>query len=352
MEQGTEQSQISPLVQQHIDLFACPKCQGALRLSEDCRMIGCMACHHLFASDSGVPLLFWPNEWGLNTDVTEAVRAFYEENPFPNYEHFDSEWSLREAARRGIFARLLDEQMSRDARVLEVGCGTGQLSNFLGMKWGRGVFGTDLCLNSLRLGQQFKVNHHIDNVAFLQMNLFRPVFKPESFDLIICNGVLHHTSQPQLGFETISALVKKGGIVIIGLYNQYGRVFTDLRRLIFKASGNRFRFLDSRLRRGDVSDARKQIWFMDQYQHPHESKHTIGQVLRWFDGAGIEFVNSVPKASVSESFSEDEELFAANARGSWLDHFIVQAGAIFSGAREGGFFVMIGRKGRASQRTL
>ena len=288
--------------------------------------------------------MFWPNNWDAKTDVTDVVKSFYEENPFPNYEDMDSDWSLREKAEQGIFARLLDEQIAHGANVLEVGCGTGQLTNFLGLRWGRSVFGADICLNSLKLGQEFKQDNQTDNAAFVQMNLFKPVFKPESFDLVICNGVLHHTSDPLLGFESISRLVKKGGHIIVGLYNKHGRRPTDTKRLIFRVSGGRFRFLDSRLRNRDIGEARKQTWFMDQYRHPHESKHTIGEVMRWFERIDFDFVNSIPKATAFAAFDPDEQLFEANPKGSRLDHFIVQAGMLLSGGGEGGFFIVIGRK--------
>ncbi|MCH7745370.1 MAG: methyltransferase domain-containing protein [Chloroflexi bacterium] len=211
METETIPSTIPSLVSQNVDLFACPVCGASLSISQDGQAMRCSECSHTFECENGIPLMFWPNEWDSKTDVTEVVKSFYEENPFPNYEDMDSEWSLREKAEQGIFARLLDEQIAHGAKVLEVGCGTGQLSNFLGLRWGRSVFGADICLNSLKLGQGFKQDNQVDNTAFVQMNLFRPVFKPESFDLVICNGVLHHTSDPFLGFESISRLVKKGG---------------------------------------------------------------------------------------------------------------------------------------------
>jgi SAM-dependent methyltransferase len=188
------------LIVKNLDLFVCPACRAELRLSNESQQVLCENGQHVIESDQGIPLLFWPNDWNAQTDVTEIVKAFYEENPFPGYEDVDSSWSLREKARKGIFGRLLDEQMPHDSRILEVGCGTGQLSNFLGMTWGRTVFGADLCLNSLKLGQKFKHKTDIRNVAFLQMNLFRPVFKDCLFDLVICNGVLHHTADPYLGF--------------------------------------------------------------------------------------------------------------------------------------------------------
>jgi len=335
---------ISSLVLQHLDVFACPACGGPLQPGGD--TLTCISQpQHAFPSRDGVPLLFWANEWDQSKhDVTQTIRSFYEANPFPNYEDLDSAWSLREKAKRSVFARWLDEQLPHGVRILEAGCGTGQLSNFLATTWGRTVFGSDLSLSSLALAQQFKDRNGIDRAAFLQMNLFRPAFKTETFDLIICNGVLHHTSDPFLGFQSLGRLVKRGGLIIIGLYNTYGRIPTHLRRAIFRLSGNRLTFLDPRLREKKVGTLRKQIWFMDQYKNPHESAHTIGEVLTWFDRTGFEFVNGIPKPKAFEPLSADEKLFLPGPRGSRLDHVLVQLSLLASGGKEGGFFIMIGRK--------
>ena len=333
-----------PLIAEHMDLLACPACGGRMETSDADRSIQCADCVRSFSSEDGVPQLFWPHDTDSDDDVTEIVKAFYEETPFPNYDDVDSEQTLREKAERGIFARLLDEQIPHGATVLEVGCGTGQLSNFLGLKWGRSVFGADMCLNSLKLGQGFKRRNEIDNVAFVQMNLFRPVFRPEGFDLVICNGVLHHTSDPFGGFQSISRLVKPGGHILIGLYNTYGRIPTDVRRIIFSLTGGRLAFLDPRMRDESINDTRKQTWFADQYRHPHESKHTMGEVIEWFDRTSFEFTNSIPKVTAFDTVAPDERLLMAHSRGTRLDHFISQAGMLLGGGKEGGFFVMIGRK--------
>ena len=330
---------------QHIDIFCCPACGGSLKVPGDRSGMECSECHRYFRGENGIPLLFWPNEWEESKeDVTDAVRSFYEENPFPSYEDLDSSESLRQKAEKGVFARLLDDQIPYGARVLEVGCGTGQLSNFLGMRWGRSVLATDICLNSLRMGHDFKEKNQIANVCFVQMNLFRPVFRQDTFDLVICNGVLHHTSDPFSGFQSISGLATKGGYLIVGLYNTYGRIPQDIRRLIFRLTGDRLKFLDSRLRDSSIGDARKHIWFLDQYKNPCESKQTIGEVLSWFDRSGVEFVNSIPKCRALEPFSPREKLFEARSRGTGFDHFLVQLGMLLSGGREGGFFTMIGRR--------
>ncbi|MBU1630874.1 MAG: methyltransferase domain-containing protein [Candidatus Omnitrophica bacterium] len=328
---------------EHLDIFVCPACGGDLQIADD--EIKCLKCLNCYQVEDEVPLLFWPHENGIvqKKDVTNMVKKFYEKTPFPNYEEFENVGGLIQKAQTGIFARLLNEQVPFNIRVLEVGCGTGQLSNFLGVAH-RIVFGTDMCLNSLKLGQEFKKRNGLERVGFYQMNLFRPIFREESFPLVICNGVLHHTSAPFSGFQSISRLVKKGGYILIGLYNRYGRITTDIRRSIFKISSDRFKFLDSRLRDKNIGELKKLTWFMDQYKNPHESGHTIREVLGWFEQIGFDFVNGIPKLKAFETFSENERLFKSNPEGNWLDHFLVQTHLLFTGSKEGGFFLMIGRK--------
>lgn len=336
---------VSPLWQQHQDIIACPKCAGQMQLSPDRNTLGCLQCRQEYPFQEGVPRLFWSNDWkDSRKDVTETMRSFYERTPFPNYDDIDSRWSLREKAGKGLFASLLDDQIPHGARVLEAGCGTGQLSNFLGMTHGRTVFAADMCLNSLALAHGFKSGNGIENTAFLQMNLFRPAFRPESFDLVISNGVLHHTSDPKLGFRSIAKLVKKGGFIIVGLYNSFGRIPTYATRAMLALTRDRVRGLDPKLRTPQGGAARKQAWFMDQYKNPHESAHTIGEVLRWFSEEGFEFMNSVPKSRMFEHFAPDEQLFTPHQAGGRVDHFFIQLQMLLSGGADGGLFVMIGRK--------
>lgn len=327
------------------DIFLCPKCEGNIIISESGESFKCVSCNKNYDFSQGIMQSFCPHEPMKDpADVTETVRAFYEENPFPNYQNLDSKESLMKKAEQGLFAYLLNQQIPYHARVLEVGCGTGQLSNYLGITAGRNIFGTDLCLNSLKLGQKFKEENNINNTAFVQMNLFKPVFKPESFHIVICNGVLHHTSDPFGGFKSISKLVKKGGIIVIGLYNKYGRIANDIRRIIFKLTGNRFLKLDSHIRKSKLTDLRKHTWFMDQYKHPHESKHTIGEILKWFEATGFNFKNSIPKSKPFTEFSNNENLFETNPHGSAFDHFLVQLKMMITPHNEGGFFTIIGQK--------
>jgi SAM-dependent methyltransferase len=305
----------------------------------------CGDCRHSFPIVDDIPQLFWPHEKIADpSDVTNIVKAFYEETPFPNYDDHDSVRSLINKSRRGAYARRLDESIRYNTSVLEVGCGTGQLTNFLGISC-RHVVGTDICLNSLRLGEAFRKEHGLSRARFMQMNLFRPAFAQEQFDVVLCNGVLHHTADPYGGFRSIASLVKPGGYIVIGLYNTYGRLFTDFRRQVFKLIGGRAKWVDPILRQPGMSGEKRRAWFADQYQHPHESKHTFGEVLQWFDETGFDFVRGIPALRPDDDGLDGVSLFDSQSPGSPLEHGIVQATQIVAaGQREGGFFIMIGRK--------
>jgi carbamoyltransferase len=323
-------------------LLSSPCCGSDLRFGAD--HYACSACRHRYPVESGIPLLYWPHERvGDPNDVTERVKAFYEETPFPNYDDHDSVRSLIEKSRRGGYARDLNDAIPYNSTVLEVGCGTGQLSNFLGISC-RHVVGTDLCLNSLKLGEEFRARHHLARVAFVQMNLFRPCFKPEQFDVVLCNGVLHHTSDPFGGFQGLVKLVKPGGHIVIGLYNTWGRLMTDLRRILFRLTGGRARWLDPYLRSTRLARDKERAWFADQYRHPHESKHTMGEVLRWFERTGIEFVRGVPSLRPAGSDEEPGGLLDPAPPGTALDRACAQLRMVATGSREGGFYIMIGRR--------
>ncbi|MBF0540028.1 MAG: methyltransferase domain-containing protein [Nitrospirae bacterium] len=322
-------------------LISCPKCSGNL----DKNNVGyiCNQCNQKYDIEDGIVKLFYFPEFEKDTNVTEKIKSFYEKTPFPNYDDFDNIAQLMEKSRKGVFVKLLDEQIPFNSSIIECGCGTGQLSNFLSIS-NRTVLGTDMCLNSLRLANEFKIKNELNTVNFIQMNLFYPAVKEKSFDVVISNGVLHHTSDPFLGFKTISTLVKPGGHILIGLYHKYGRIYTNIRQFIFNMTKDSFKFLDKRLIADEANESRKNAWFQDQYKNPHESKHTIAEVMQWFNTCGFQFIKSIPKDGIYESFSEDERLFESDESVGSFERYIKELSMIFTNSKDSGFFIMIGKK--------
>lgn len=337
-----EQTSAMPAqVREHLSVLRCPRCAASLDIASDVGSLRCRGCSTVFSVEDGIPELFTAAPQAVN-DVTERMQEFYEVTPFPNYEDLESIGDLVRKAEGGQFAKCLNEQLPFNIRMLEVGCGTGQLTNYLALAH-RTVFGADMCRASLRLAEAFRARHGIARAGFYQMNLFAPPFASESFHVVICNGVLHHTSDPRGGFRSLAQLVKRGGYVLIGLYNRYGRLPTDARRAMFRFSGRRFAALDPQLR-SCASSKKWEAWFRDQYENPHESKHTIGEVLQWFDREGFDFVYGVPNPKAFHGFASSDRMFVPHPKGTIFDHAMVQLASVIQGWREGGLFIMIGQR--------
>jgi hypothetical protein len=113
---------------------------------------------------------------------------------------------------------------------------------------------------------------------------------------------------------------------------------------VFRVTGDRFLSLDPVLRNPDVSSAKKRAWLVDQYKHPRETKHTIGEAIRWLREVGFSFVKSIPRTKLFQPISDADRLFEAESPGNAAERLLVELGMTFRGSREGGFFTVIGRR--------
>ncbi len=324
------------------DVLCCPACQGNLDIYR--QSYRCAICGRSFGVVDGLPQFLVPSDLGTGeNEVMETVRMFYEETPFPSYEDIEDVASLMEKTRRSVFAKMLNDQVPFGARVLDAGCGTGQMTNYLSIA-SREVVGADMCLNSLRLAMDFRDAHCLDRAHFVQMNLFHPCLKSGTFDLVISNGVLHHTNNPSKAFHVLSRLVRPGGYFLVGLYHRYGRLATDVRRQIFRLTNDRLKWLDRRATAINVGEVRRETWFRDQYKNPHESKHTVEEVLEWFEDSDFSFVRSIPGTVPFHPFDSDMRLFEPDRLGNRFERSLINSKMVLSGHREGGFFIMIGKR--------
>ena len=65
-------------------------------------------------------------------DITvEKVINFYNEAPFPNYEDNDDKSSINQKGNNNYLAKQFKNFIGFNKDILEVGCGTGQLSYIL-----------------------------------------------------------------------------------------------------------------------------------------------------------------------------------------------------------------------------
>ena len=170
--------------------------------SEPIGPVSTAVCH--YEAPDGIPNLRL-----LGDTRTETVRRFYEQAPFPDYPPRATLSWLRARAERSEFARLLDEAIPGDARVVEIGCGTGQMSLYLA-RADRVVIGADLTRESLRLGAEAARRFELDQIQFIETDLHHPGLRAGAFDVVYSSGVLHHTPDPSAGIRAHSASCTTG----------------------------------------------------------------------------------------------------------------------------------------------
>ena len=270
---------------------------------------------------------------------TEAVRQFYARAPFPGYPPNDSVERLRARAGRSAFAQLLDCSIDGDAKILELGCGTGQLSLYLATA-DRTVIGADMARPSLQLASEAARRYGSRNVRFVETDLRAPAFRSGAFDVVICSGVLHHTPDPRASFHALVPLVRPGGYLVLGLYNAWARIPLRLRRAVYRLTG--IVPFDPVLRDRRAEPARREAWLRDQYLHPEEHSHTLSDVQSWFRENGVEYVRSYPSALVAEEPPED--LFVPAADDWPLEGLLAQLSWMRTLGGEGGLFVTVGKR--------
>lgn len=334
----------------YLPLLCCPGCGGALVTAAGAGELICTCCAAAYPVSEGVAEL---GRGAADDQVTATVQRFYTAAPFPGYPPRDSLPALRRRAERSEFARLLDQAIAPDARVLEMGCGTGQMSLFLA-RHQRQVVGADLTRASLALAAAAARRFGLDaggRVVFVQTDLAAPGLRPAAFDVVYCSGVLHHTADPAASFRRLARLCRPGGIVIVGLYNAYARLPHRFRRLLARLTGYRRFPFDKILRDRSAEPERQTAWLRDQYLHPQEHRHTLAQVQRWFAASGIAYLRAYPDTLIAAEPLSGAELFTA-AEDNWaLENLWAQLCWMVPLAQEGGLFVTVGQKQAAEAET-
>lgn len=219
-----------------------------------------------------------------------------------DYRDIGSRDALRTAVSRSVVARMIDAQLPRGITVLEAGCGTGRLTNFLGMSPWRRVIGADPDEASLATAEDFRRRFGINNAAFVRMSLSRMPFAEGSLDVVVSSGMLHRAADPREGFRRLAAMLRPGGLIIVTLPSAYARA-----------------------------------------PQPRRATHSQGEVLGWFDEDGIEFLSGVPNLD-GNAVDDGDALFRPHSRGDPLRRALSQITLRFESGPDAGSFAMIGRR--------
>lgn len=243
------------------------------------------------------------------------VLAFYRTLPF-NYR--DSARAHAKTIRASnAIARgypLLAPYLKQGAGVLDVGCGAGWFSLNAAYHYGCAVTGIDF--NKVAVDRAREIAHHLGvSAAFAVADLFR--YEPAApLDLVVSIGVLHHTDNCHAAVRRCCEhFVRPGGHVFIGLYHRYGRrPFLEHFRRMREAGAPEEEMLAAYRRLHPLSDeTHLRSWFRDQVLHPHETQHTLAEMLPILAEAGMQLVSTslngfAPIGDVQEVLAREPSL--------------------------------------------
>ncbi len=111
--------------------------------------------------------------------------------------------------------------------VLEAGCGAGRFTEIM-LANGAKVFATDL-------SSAVEANHrncgHYSEYFVCQADLRKLPVAQESFDVVVCIGVVQHTPNPEETMSALCSYVKPGGVLLMDHYSS-GYPSTPIRRVL------------------------------------------------------------------------------------------------------------------------
>jgi len=203
----------------------CPICAGASvemthlkcadfdgsPLYQDIRLRTCNECHHVF------------NE--LTTEEKLGIGEYYEkESSLINMSgttfHGDlpgSDNTLSIQRYEQVY-KFLSNHISREMRILDVGCGMGGFVRFLHSNGYTNTEGVDFLESYIRFAQNEGPG------TFHTASAYSLPFEDSTYDLIILDHVLEHVLNPVQVMSELKRVSRRGGLVYIGVpaASQYG----------------------------------------------------------------------------------------------------------------------------------
>jgi len=116
--------------------------------------------------------------------------------------------------------------LHEDFRVLDVGCGGGELLSFLPI---RNKYGVDINLTSVKWARRRGINARVVDVETQKLP-----YRDNYFDLVLCTELLEHLFNPFLLLSEIKRVLKKGGYVYATVPNDLYYIESRIKVLLGK----------------------------------------------------------------------------------------------------------------------
>ena len=160
----------------------------------------------------------------IKNEKSLLIKNQYEENPFPRWRttSLSEKIDLKDFIYKQTSNHFIDYDLKKK-KILIAGCGTGrQILNYSGIN-DANIFAIDISKTSLAYAKRMTDQYKIQNIKYFQTDLLNIDVLKESFDMIICTGVLHHMEKPFSGLKSLCKVLKPNGFMKLGLYSTIAR---------------------------------------------------------------------------------------------------------------------------------
>jgi SAM-dependent methyltransferase len=240
--------------------------------------------------------------------ASDEVRDFYEKLPYPPplASLDDRELYKNPGRRRALYHRIWPRgRPGGRQEILIAGCGTSQAARYAMREPDARVTAIDISETSLRHTADLKRRYTLENLELHALALENVQRLGRSFDLIVCTGVLHHLSDPDLGLKALRDVMKPQGALHLMVYAAYGRagiyMLQEYCRLLgIGTTAQDLRDLGTLLEAlpkdhplaqllGRAKDFREPSAIADALLHPRDRAYTVPELYAWLERCGTSF---------------------------------------------------------------
>jgi SAM-dependent methyltransferase len=243
------------------------------------------------------------------------VGDFYESHPYPPpVDDLDAYRRAWDDHRRRADSHLFwpDERYRNDRSILVAGCGTTQAAHYA-IRWPRSrVVGVDVSASSIAFTQELKRKRSLENLEVRQLAVERVRELDETFEYVVCTGVLHHLPDPDAGLRALRDVLAPTGAMHVMVYAPYGRAGVYMlqeycRRLRIGWTTEAIRDLAASLKAlppdhpivpllRSSPDFATTAGLADALLHPNDRAYSVPQLMELLERAGLRFVRWVRQA--------------------------------------------------------
>jgi len=160
-------------------------------------------------------------------DRAGEVRAFYESHPYPApLKSLDQHRELyRNPDRRRALSLLLwpTAKQRTHRKILVAGCGTSQAAAHAMREPDALVTGIDISVTSISHTRDLQRKYNLRNLVLHRLAIEEIGQLGQTFDEIVCTGVLHHMPDPDVGLRALRCVLAPDGAMHVMVYGTYGR---------------------------------------------------------------------------------------------------------------------------------